>query len=55
MEVNFGGQSPDRISEQRAHMWHRMKEWLDGGPERDTILEIGSDWSDSTSTARINS
>lgn len=44
MEVNFGGQSPDRHqANMRAHMWNRMKDWLLTGaiPERDTILEVG--------------
>jgi hypothetical protein len=37
MEVNFGGQSPDRHqANMRAHMWNRLKEWLLTGaiPER---------------------
>lgn len=44
MEVNFGGSSPDRHqANMRAHMWHRVKEWLLTGaiPEKDTVLEIG--------------
>jgi len=37
MEVNFGGQSPDRHqANMRAHV-HRMKEWLVDGAIRSGI------------------
>ena len=40
-EVNFGAPSPDRHqANMRAHMWNRMKEWLDKGAiPADTVLE----------------
>ena len=42
-EINFGGPSPDRHqANMRAHMWHRMKEWLalSGSiPADDVVLE----------------
>ena len=57
MEGSFGGQSPDRHqANMRAHMWHRLKEWLSTGaiPERDTTLEIGLTGPDSTSIGKIS-